>query len=162
MQSTCLFLSLALLASLNILVPVESTPPPEPYNANCLVGEASLYNASQAYRVPWYTVNLDQEPTERFKHVAMMHKAGINHALSVFEKMIGGIAGDVAVQVIDRVMQSAHDTRMPQPYKDEITVRPFSLIISCFLSYTFQPTQVMYILVVQPFVACASFMLQVF
>lgn len=102
---------------------VIAEPPGAPFNPDCLVGQPNIYDATEASKVRWYTVNLDLEPTDRFKRIAFDHADQIREGVDVIRRMLDGLFGPLSMKVIEHLMELAHETRLAQPYKDEITVR---------------------------------------
>lgn len=121
-RSLVVMLPLSCWLLLFVAVGVISEPPRAPFNPTCLVGTPDLYNPLNAEKVRTYIVNLNSDAKDRFRHIAAAHADQIREGVDVIRRMIGGLFGELAFQTLEYLMKVAHDTRLAQPYKDEIAV----------------------------------------
>lgn len=94
---------------------------PAPYADRCLVGEPMLYNKTAADEVPWYEVNLDLPPIERWKQIGTDYKEKILDLLVVVKNITLPFFHGQIVQWVDQYI-GRWDERLPQPYQDELKV----------------------------------------
>ncbi|PAV65317.1 hypothetical protein WR25_13043 [Diploscapter pachys] len=109
-----MFICFAILSSLGL---IQAEDPMGIYAAKCLVGEPEVYDPSDM-SVPWYNINLDLEPTERWKDVARSHGPQILAALDTVRMMLYLID----VHIYDMLVSLAEKGMpyVPYPYRDEI------------------------------------------
>ncbi|KHJ98055.1 linear amide C-N hydrolase, choloylglycine hydrolase family protein [Oesophagostomum dentatum] len=109
-----------LLTVASYLCEARIVPNPD-FPTECRVGEANLYDPAQSMEVPWFNVDLDAPPKERFKHVVRPFKNQIQAVFDVlghFFEIIPGIPiwemlGDLMLKVFEEGM-------IMEPYKDEV------------------------------------------
>ena len=99
---------------------VLSDAPPYPYNAQCEVGNGSLYDPANSFEVPWLTIDLDLPPEERFKNVVGPFGPGMKEVIDTIKKMATIIPGDFLIPLLEEAMQYAHDQLFPEEYRKEI------------------------------------------
>lgn len=92
---------------------------PEPYTENCIVGKENKYNPKLVSEIPWFTVDLDQPPAERWKEVAGKYKQEIVDLIGVVKQLSFPFFHGKLIQWVDRHL-SPWNERLPQPYQDEI------------------------------------------
>ncbi|KAF1764360.1 hypothetical protein GCK72_004307 [Caenorhabditis remanei] len=91
------------------------------FKPNCLVGGPDIYDPTQAEKVPWFDVNLDLPPRQRFKQIAAAYKDDIRAVFDVLNYFLTIIPGVNAWELIGNVTASALDKGMiMNPYKDEV------------------------------------------
>jgi len=97
---------------------VATVAPPPPYSDNCIVGFENAYPGK--IQAPWYTVDLDKDPSDRWTEIATDYKANITTLITVIKEFIYGLTG--SSKVIDWVDNNmgAWDSKLPSPYKEEI------------------------------------------
>ena len=98
---------------------IAAIPPPAPYNDHCLVGEQNKYNQSHALDVPWYTIDLDLPPHERWKNVSRDYKDKIVELIGVIKNLSLPLFHGKLIGFVDKYV-GAWDRLMKQPYHDEI------------------------------------------
>src|SRR5689334_17920126 len=49
-------------------------PLPAPYTEHCIVGEKNEYDPSKVGDVPWFNIDLDTPPYQRWQQVATLYK----------------------------------------------------------------------------------------
>jgi len=93
---------------------------PAPFTEHCIVDEQNLYPPTgEGVNVPWYTIDLDQPATERWKQIASDKKDEINGLLQVIKDLANAFVGDKLINWVDNHMGSWNQ-RLPQPYQDEL------------------------------------------
>ncbi|PIC43439.1 hypothetical protein B9Z55_004181 [Caenorhabditis nigoni] len=101
------------------------------FPANCLVGGPDIYDPTQAEKVPWFDVNLDLPPRQRFKQIAAAYKKDIRAVFDVLNKKCREhkclqyfftiIPGVNAWELLGNITAKAMDKGMiMNPYKDEV------------------------------------------
>ncbi|PAV77321.1 hypothetical protein WR25_08407 [Diploscapter pachys] len=105
-------------AIFSLLGLIQAGDPMGIYAAKCLVGEPYVYDPSSS-TVPWYTVNLDEDPKTRWKDVARSHGPQIQAALNTVKIMLDGLLGEAIYPMLVS-MAGKGLPNIPQPYKDEI------------------------------------------
>jgi len=92
--------------------------PPPPFADNCIVGLEKIYPG--AIQAPWYTVDLDKDPSERWVEVATAYKQNITVLIGVIKEFIYGMTGSTSIiDWVDNNM-AAWDQKLPYPYNAEI------------------------------------------
>jgi len=93
--------------------------PPPPYADHCIVGEQDLYPPNVVSPVPWYTINLDDPPEQRWVQVATVYKDRITTLINVLKEVIGGLFGPKPLEWVDANV-GAWDKKLPEPYATEV------------------------------------------
>jgi len=92
--------------------------PPPPFADNCIVGLENKYPG--AIQAPWYTIDLDKDPSERWVEVATAYKQNITVLIGVIKEFIYGMTGSTSIiDWVDNNM-AAWDQKLPYPYNAEI------------------------------------------
>jgi len=94
-------------------------PLPAPFTEHCIVGERNEYNVSAAGDVPWFTVDLDAPPYQRWQQVATAYKTQIKDLIGVIKNLSFAFFHGKLIQWIDTHMDK-WDALLPQPYQDEL------------------------------------------
>jgi len=96
----------------------RSVPLPAPYTEHCIVGEKNLYPPNQT-AIPWYTIDLDTPPIDRWTQVATAYQAEIAEMIDVIKNLTKPFFHGKLINWVDTHMNS-WDNKLPQPYSDEI------------------------------------------
>ncbi|PAV85130.1 hypothetical protein WR25_04544 [Diploscapter pachys] len=92
---------------------------PPPFNDDCILNDGkNLYDQSKQFDVPWFTVDLDAPPHERWKDIAIRYKVEMGEVIDMIEGLLDGIIPGI-FNFIEKSMADAAP-RMPMPYRDEI------------------------------------------
>ncbi|CAJ0921791.1 unnamed protein product, partial [Mesorhabditis belari] len=97
-------------------------PPPAPFNPECRVNDPTAWDDAELGKVPWFNVDLDAPPHERYQEIAQVYKDKIPPVLGVLQSMVQMIFGDAPVfEMIEGWFRDAYEGgRYPAPYSDEI------------------------------------------
>ncbi|GMS99922.1 hypothetical protein PENTCL1PPCAC_22097, partial [Pristionchus entomophagus] len=92
---------------------------PAPYADDCLIDHGTnLYDQKNAEKVPWYTINLDDPPKERFKQIATDYKDNIKELIDKIKWLIVPTHPN-ALKFVDDIL-GGMDGKIAEPYQDEI------------------------------------------
>ncbi|CAI5438889.1 unnamed protein product [Caenorhabditis angaria] len=92
---------------------------PEPYKDHCILDDKkNLYDPTKQFDIPWFEVNLDLPPSERWKQVGTAYKQQITDLIGVLIDLVLPVFPD-ALTFVDDVFGDLA-TKLPQPYRDEI------------------------------------------
>ncbi|CAB3405283.1 unnamed protein product [Caenorhabditis bovis] len=112
-----LFLVLPLLIHISTQRKVENPD----FKPNCLVGGPDIYDPTASEAVPWFDVNLDLPPRQRFQQIAKAYKNEIKEVFDVLNYFFTIIPGINAWDLLGNITAKAFDKGMiMNPYKDEI------------------------------------------
>ncbi|KAK6031751.1 hypothetical protein OSTOST_02082 [Ostertagia ostertagi] len=113
---------------------------PAPYSDFCILkNNTNLYDPQKQFDIPWYNINLDLPPKQRWTEISKAYSAQIEDLISVLIDLIEPLIPN-AIEWVDLLFGDLEE-RLPQPYKDEI---PSSSVTSggkneiCFLPLQFQ------------------------
>ncbi|TKR95473.1 hypothetical protein L596_009639 [Steinernema carpocapsae] len=92
---------------------------PEPFADHCILldGE-NKYNPAGQFDVPWFNIDLDKPPSERWTEVATAYSEQIKALIDVVKALILPIFPE-AMKLVDLVFAEMNDM-MPLPYRDEM------------------------------------------
>lgn len=93
-------------------------PLPAPYTEKCIVGLENHYDPSQT-QIPWYTVDLDAAPIERWTKISKNLAPQIQEILNALKNLTDEFFGGKIFKWVDDHMKN-WDAILPQPYQDEI------------------------------------------
>lgn len=93
-------------------------PLPYPYTEKCIVGIENQYPPDQV-PLPWYIVNLDAPPTERWTEISRIHAAEIQGVMNALKNFTYPFFHGKFFQFVDDIMAN-WDHILGQPYKDEL------------------------------------------
>jgi len=103
-----------------VFVSAKHVDLPEPYKDDCIVARGvSLYNSTHQNDVPWFNVNLDLPPSQRWVEIATAYRSQITALIQTLKNFILPLVPN-GLDYADIVFGELH-TRLPQPYKDEIS-----------------------------------------
>ncbi|CAB3408548.1 unnamed protein product [Caenorhabditis bovis] len=92
---------------------------PAPYKDHCILDDKkNLYDPAKSFEIPWFEVNLDAPPQERWKQIGAAYKKEIADLIGVLIDLITPVFPD-AVKFADDVFGELAQ-KLPQPYRDEI------------------------------------------
>jgi len=98
---------------------VLGVAPPAPYDDYCLVDHENRYNQSHAKDVPWFTIDLDMPPHERWNVVAAKYKEKIVELIGVIKNLSMPLFHGKLIGFVDKYV-GGWDRLMKQPYHNEI------------------------------------------
>jgi len=98
---------------------VFAGPPEGDFAPTCHVGEPALYDPLKSFEVPWFNVNLDAPPQERYKEIASHYHKEMAEVIQVIKDMLS-LLGDLPFEMLVKLMGYAEDELIPMPYKLEI------------------------------------------
>ncbi|GMT27179.1 hypothetical protein PFISCL1PPCAC_18476 [Pristionchus fissidentatus] len=112
-------LLLLLLVAPLLAVHVDLIPP---FEDHCILEEGTnLYDPKNADVVPWFDVDLDKPPSERWTEIATIYKDNIHALIKVITDLVVPIFPDVDVLGLINEVFGEMNKMIPQPYQDEIT-----------------------------------------
>jgi len=92
---------------------------PAPFTEHCIIGEKSLYPPPENTSVPWFVVDLDKDPTERWGEVSRAYGEKIKGLIQGVKDFITAFLGDKIIPIVDKYLAKLDD-KFPQPYADEL------------------------------------------
>uniref|UniRef100_A0A7E4V4J4 Acid ceramidase n=1 Tax=Panagrellus redivivus TaxID=6233 RepID=A0A7E4V4J4_PANRE len=94
-------------------------PLPARFADHCIIDDGvDLYKPELQYQIPWFTVNLDDDPYVRFQEIATIYKANIKDLIQVIKDLILPIIPD-GLQIVHSFFGGIEQL-LPNPYRDEI------------------------------------------
>jgi len=114
MRSTSLLLVVAV-----CVTTVMSLAPPFPYSDHCIIGEENKYNQTWSNQVPWFTIDLDKPPEERWLEVGKLYKTQIQELIGVIKSLSLPFFHGKLIAFVDKYM-GGWDGRLKSPYKEEL------------------------------------------
>ncbi|KIH59981.1 hypothetical protein ANCDUO_09773 [Ancylostoma duodenale] len=92
---------------------------PSPYSDYCILqNKTNLYDPQRQFDIPWYNVNLDLPPKQRWTQISKAYSQQIKDLIAVLIDLITPIIPD-ALEWVD-VLFGDLEQKLPQPYRDEI------------------------------------------
>ncbi|UMM14952.1 hypothetical protein L5515_002572 [Caenorhabditis briggsae] len=92
---------------------------PAPYKDHCILDDkTNLYDPSKQLDIPWFDVNLDAPPSERWKQIGAAYKVQIKELIGVLIELITPIFPNAVGWADDVFGEMA--PKLAQPYRDEI------------------------------------------
>lgn len=90
-----------------------------PFNETCV---SNAYPPNKTNAVPWYTINLDLPPKQRWTQVGQEKKAGIKKLLVSFIDFAKAWSENATGKVVDFLINEGGkiDDTLPEPYADEM------------------------------------------
>ncbi|CAJ0569473.1 unnamed protein product, partial [Mesorhabditis spiculigera] len=118
---------LVFLGFLGLFAVSLADPTPDPwgvYGEVCMANTPGVYDPADSQTVPWYTVNLDEDPKTRWALVARSRAQGILDTLETVHQFIGehGLLGEMGELLWQILLNSMDDAvfHLPEPYRSEI------------------------------------------
>uniref|UniRef100_A0A0N4ZJT7 Ceramidase n=1 Tax=Parastrongyloides trichosuri TaxID=131310 RepID=A0A0N4ZJT7_PARTI len=108
---------------INILILLLSLPSiiygvGEEFTPRCEVGN-NVYTPETLEHVPWFNINLDLPPRERYKIVASSLGKEMQAVIATLKEMIG-LLGPFPMEILEELMTSAYENHFPLTYREEI------------------------------------------
>ncbi|KAK6051243.1 acid ceramidase family protein [Cooperia oncophora] len=92
---------------------------PAPYSDFCILqNNTNLYDPQKQFDIPWYNVNLDLPPKQRWTEISKAYTGQIKDLISVLLDLVEPFLPN-ALEWVDLYFGNLEE-RLPQPYKDEI------------------------------------------
>jgi acid ceramidase len=115
-----MLLLLVVVLATTVIIDAKYVPLPAKFADKCILEDGvNLYNPDHQYVVPWFTINLDSAPHDRWTHIATQYKSQIFELIGVLKDLILPIFPD-ALAIVDEAFGALNE-KLPQPYRDEIT-----------------------------------------
>ena len=113
----CLTL-LALLVTIFVVSP-KHVDLPKPFADDCILNDGkNVYDPSRQFEIPWFDVNLDAAPKDRWTHIAAVYKDNINDLIQSLINFVTPIFPG-ALEFVDHTFGDM-GSKLPMPYRDEI------------------------------------------
>uniref|UniRef100_A0A0K0E2W1 Ceramidase n=1 Tax=Strongyloides stercoralis TaxID=6248 RepID=A0A0K0E2W1_STRER len=90
----------------------------EEFTPHCEVGN-NLYTPETLQHVPWFNINLDLPPRQRYKIVAEALSKEMRDVIATLKEFIG-ILGPLPMEILENLMQNAYENHFPRTYREEI------------------------------------------
>uniref|UniRef100_A0A0K0FXB0 N-acylethanolamine-hydrolyzing acid amidase (inferred by orthology to a human protein) n=1 Tax=Strongyloides venezuelensis TaxID=75913 RepID=A0A0K0FXB0_STRVS len=90
----------------------------EEFTPKCEVGNIQ-YLPENLEHVPWFNINLDLPPRERYKMVAGSLGKEMRAVIATLKEFFG-ILGPLPMEILENVMQDAYENHFPLTYREEI------------------------------------------
>ncbi|CAI4228149.1 unnamed protein product [Auanema sp. JU1783] len=92
---------------------------PHPYEDYCILqNKTNRYNAANQFQFPWFNLDLDAPPSERWVEISKHYEKQIGELIGVLINLITPIFPD-ALDIVD-LLGADLIHGIPQPYRDEI------------------------------------------
>jgi len=101
------------------ILAVRGAQLPAPFTEHCIVGEQNLYPPPENTTVPFYVVDLDKDPVDRWYQVSNDYKEQIKDLVQAAKDFVTAFLGDQIIPIIDKYLGEL-DNKFPQPYADEL------------------------------------------
>lgn len=110
---------LLLLIGIASLATAVYVPLPERFADHCILDDnTNLYDPTNQYQVPWFTVDLDADPYTRFNEISSIYKQNIHDLIGVLKDLILPFFPD-ALTLVDSFFGDAAK-HLPSPYREEL------------------------------------------
>uniref|UniRef100_A0AC35U678 Ceramidase n=1 Tax=Rhabditophanes sp. KR3021 TaxID=114890 RepID=A0AC35U678_9BILA len=116
-MAKCLHGSILVIITILAIFGNASTPMDQ-FTPKCEVG-TGIYKPAELEALPWFNVNLDLPPRERYKHVVAPLGLEMQAVINTLKQM-AGILGPLPMEIIETLMTGAYESRFPLTYREEI------------------------------------------
>lgn len=97
----------------------KNYPLPFPYTEKCIVGLENQYPPQNQPAIPWYVVDLDEAPIDRWTKIATLYAPKIQAVLNTLKNFSYQFFHGKLFKWIDDTLKN-WDQIFPQPYQDEL------------------------------------------
>jgi acid ceramidase len=117
-MKTSIFFGVFILGTIAIVSGVYVPLPPK-FADHCILDDGTdLYKPEDQDKVPWFNVDLDAEPYQRWQEISGIYKDNIKALLQVIKDLVTGFIPD-ALSFVDTFFAGI-ENNLPSPYREEI------------------------------------------